>query len=265
MTTTAAPQTTPPRGPFVCPKPLMENCLTLDVKRYILLTLGYPNVEVELCDEQLEMAIRDTVDDFVRSNVFNLLRFWRLTMQAADSEYDLPADLRVVRDVTIMKLTEFDSLFGTDVLVNPLYLRNAKEAYQDVLTFWLSEAAFNTWRTVYGLNPTWDVIEGGKRIRIYPVPAGDYVCIIKGTFQPELGSIDAQTLGTKSELFRRMALARSMLILGRIRGKRVSGWRSSEGNVILDGAELRQEGQAMLDAAREELKGAGRPLGFYRG
>ena len=265
MTSNALPQTPVPRGNFVCPKPVMENCLTLDVKRYLLLELGYPNVEVELCDEQLEMAIRDTMDDFTRFNAFNLMRFWRLSLRSAQAEYDLPSDLRVVRDVTTMKLTEFDSLFGTDVLVNPLYLRNAKEAYQDVLTFWLSEAAFNNWRTVYGLNTTWDLIEGGKRIRIYPVPAADYVCIIKGTYSPELGSIDAQTLGTKAELFRRMALARAMMILGRIRGKRVSGWRSSEGNVILDGDQLRQEGQAMLDAAREELKSSGRPLGFYRG
>jgi hypothetical protein len=62
-----------------------------------------------------------------------------------------------------------------------------------------------------------------------------------------------------------MILARSMMILGRIRGKRTSGINTSQGVVMLDGAELRQEGQAMLEAAKTELQSAGRPLGFFRG
>lgn len=259
------PQSISDNAPSECPPVMLDTCLTVDLKRYILTELGYPNVEVELCDEQLENAIRDSIDAFIRFNAFNLLRFDRIKLRDNTSEYDLLPDCRVVRDVTIMKLTEFDSIFGTDVLVNPLFLRNAKEAYQDILSYWLSEAAFNTWRRTYGLDTSWDVVDGGKRIRIYPLPTGDFYAVIKVTYQPLLSDINLQMLGTKSELFRRMALARAMMILGRIRGKRVSGWRSSEGNVILDGDQLRSEGKEMLDAAAAELQATGRPLGFYRG
>jgi hypothetical protein len=89
--------------------------------------------------------------------------------------------------------------------------------------------------------------------------------IIKGSYQPEPGTIDERTIGTKDELFRRMVLARSMMILGRIRGKRTSGINTSQGVVTLDGDQLRQEGQAMLDAAKEDLKSTGTPLGLFRG
>jgi hypothetical protein len=248
-----------------CIPVVMDTCLTLDVKRYILLELGYPNVEVELCDEQLDQAIRDTIDDFMRFNVLNLLRYYKIPLQNGIAEYLLPEDLRVVRDVVTFKLSQFDAIFGADLIINPIYLRNTRDAYQDILTFWLSEAAFETQKRVYGLVTSWDVIEGRTRIRVYPTPSSDRVMIIKATYQPLPGSITAQTIGTKGELFRRMALARAMMILGRIRGKRVSGINTSQGVVQLDGEQLKAEGQAMLAEARTELQLTGNPLGFYTG
>lgn len=243
----------------------MNSCLTLSIKRYVLTELGYPNVEVELCDEHLENAIRDTISDFLRFNALNLTKFWKIPLQNGVVEYDLPSDLRVVRDITTFKLSQFDVIFGADLIINPIYLRNTRDAYQDILTFWLSEAAFETQKRTYGLNTSWDILNGNTKIRLYPTPSSDRVAIIKGTYQPEPGTITAQTLGTKDELFRRMVLARAMAILGRIRGKRTSGINTSQGVVMLDGAELRAESKEMLDAAREELKNTGRPLGFYAG
>lgn len=244
---------------------VFDNDYTLSIKRYILLELGYPNVEVELCDEQLDMAIKDTIDDFMRFNVLNLMKYWKVTLQNGVAEYALPEDCRVVRDVVTYKLSQFDAIFGADLIVNPIYLRNTRDAYQDILTFWLSEAAFETQKRVYGLKTSWDLLEGNTRIRVYPTPSADRLMIIKGTYQPKPGTITEQTIGTKGELFRRMILARCMMILGRIRGKRTSGINTSQGVVMLDGAELRQEGQAMLEAAKEELKSSGRPIGFFRG
>lgn len=248
-----------------CPPVIFDNCFTLDVKRYVLLELGYPNVEVELCDEQLDMAIKDTISDFLRFNAFKLLRYWKVPLQNGIAEYDLPTDLRVVRDVVTYKLSQFDAIFGADLIINPIYLRNTRDAYQDILTFWLSEAAFETQKRVYGLKTSWDILEGNTRIRVYPTPSADRLMIIKGSYQPEPGTIDERTVGTKDELFRRMVLARAMMILGRIRGKRTSGINTSQGVVTLDGDLLRQEGQAMLDAAKEDLKSTGTPLGLFRG
>jgi hypothetical protein len=243
----------------------MTSCLVLDIKRYILLELGYPNVEVELCDEHLEMAIRDTIDDFLRFNALKLTKFWKIPLQNGVVEYDLPEDLRVTREVVTFKLSQFDVIFGADIIVNPIYLRNTRDAYQDVLTFWLSEAAFETQKRTYGLNTSWEILKGNTKIRLYPTPSSDRVAIIRGTYQPQPSEITEQTLGTKSELFRRMALARAMQILGRIRGKRTSGINTSQGVVMLDGEQLRAEGKEMLTEARTELQNTGTPLGFYAG
>ena len=247
------------------PVPVMTSCFSLDVKRYILIELGYPNVEVELCDEQLEAAIRDTVSDFLRYNVLKLTRFWRMPLQNGVVEYFLPEDLRVVRDIVTFKLSQFDVIFGADLIVNPIYLRNTRDAYQDILTFWLSEAAFEAQKRTYGLNTSWDIIEGNTKIRLYPTPSSDRVAIIKGTYAPGLNEISSRTIGTKDELFRRMALARAMMILGRIRGKRVSGINTSQGVVMLDGEQLRSEGKEMLAEATTDLKLTGSPLGFFAG
>lgn len=259
--TTAAPCST-----AACsPEPVMNSCLTLSVKRYILTELGYPNVEVELCDEHLENAIRDTISDFLRFNALSLTKYWKIPLQNGVSTYDLPPDFRVLREVVTFKLSQFDAIFGADMIINPIYLRNTRDAYQDVLTFWLSEAAFETQKRTYGLNTSWDIIEGNTKICLRPCPSSDRVAILKGSYQPAPGTITEQTLGTKDELFRRMALARAMAILGRIRGKRTSGINTSQGVVMLDGPELRAEADKMLTEAREELKNTGRPLGFYAG
>ena len=245
--------------------PVMDQGLALSIKRYILLELGYPNIEVELCDEQMEVAIGDTIDDFLRYNIMNMTKFWRIPLQNAVVEYDLPSDIRNVREIVTFKLSQFDAIFGADLIINPIYLRNTRDAYQDILTFWLSEAAFETQKRTYGLETSWQVIKGMKKIRLYPTPASDRVAIIRGTYYPEPGEIDDQALGTKSELFRRCALARSMIILGRIRGKRPAGWASSQGNVILDGDQMKAEGAEMLKEGRDDVTRSGVPMGFYAG
>lgn len=246
--------------------PLKNVCpFLVQTKRYILTALGYPNVEVELCDEHMEWAIVNTIDEFVRYNVGDFTRFWRIPTQTNQSRYELPEDLLVVRDIVTLKIAEFDTIFGTDILINPLYLRNSKEAYQDILTFWLSEAAFETWRRVYGLNLSWDIFEAGRLINIYPTPRETRFMVIKGTYRPDLATFDERALKTKVELFRRMALYHSMAVLGRIRGKRPGGITSSQGPVQLDGDTLRQEANTELKEIRAELIGTGKPLGFYTG
>jgi len=245
--------------------PFIDNNFSLTLKRYILLELGYPNVEVELCDEQLDMTISDTCEEFLRFNTLNLVRYWRMPLENGVCEYDLPRDLRVVRDVVTFKLSQFDVIFGADIIINPIYLRNTRDAYQDILTYWLSEAAFETQKRVYGLETSWDVVEGNTRIRLYPTPSSDRMAIIKGSYQPKPGTIDERAVGTKYELFRRCCVARSMIILGRVRGKRVSGINTSQGTVMLDGEQMKAEGKEILTEARTELQATGRPLGFYKG
>lgn len=244
---------------------MSENCFVIDLKRYILLSLGYPNVEVELCDEHLETAIRDTLSEFTRHNALNAMRFWRLPLVSWQNTYDLPADLRVVRDVTVIRYNDWDQIFGTDVLINPLYMRNTANAYQDILTFWLSGAVFETWKRVYGLEISWDIHEGGKLINIYPTPSHAQFMIIKGTYRVTLDDLNERALQNKDELFRRMALARARMILGNIRGKYPGGVNSSQGPVQLDGDTQRAEGKAEWDEARNELRQSGKPAGFYRG
>lgn len=246
-------------------KCVMDNDVTNTVKRYILTSLGYPNVEVELCDEHLENAIKDAIKDFERFNVFNALYYWTMPLANNVTEYDLPCDCMVVRDVIVMRTSEFDHIFGTDVLVNPLYLTNATDVYRDIITFWLSEAAYETWRRVYGLNISWDIVSLNKRIRIYPTPGTDRIGVIKGTkkFKPE--DLDERAFGTKMELFERLALAYAKRTLGYIRGKYPGGVASSQGPVQLDGQELRQEAREDLENIHRELSNTGRPLGFYAG
>lgn len=244
---------------------MKENCFVIDLKRYILLSLGYPNVEVELCDEHLETAIRDTLSEFARHNAFNALRYWRIPLVPFQPTYDLPPDLRVVRDVVVLRHNDWNQIFGSDVLINPLYMRNTANAYQDILTFWLAGAAFETWRRVYGLEISWDVHEGNKLINLYPTPNHALFAIIKGTYRVTLDDLDDRALGNKDELFRRMALARARIILGDVRGKYPGGVNSSQGPVQLDGDHQRQIGKQEWDESRAELRSSGRPAGFYRG
>lgn len=236
-----------------------------DVKRYILLQLGYPNIEVELCDEQLDSCIRDVIDEFRRYMAVDTLHYWRVPLQYNQAEYDLPVDCMVVRDICTVSFADFDNIFNNDVLVNPIYLTNQRDAYADILTFWVAGTTWNMWKRVYGLNPSWDVIDMKKRIRVYPTPGGQTAMIIKGTRLFKYEEIDNRALGNKVQLFRRMNLAYAKGILGRVRGKRVSGINTSQGVVQLDGDTLRQEAAQELTDLRKDLILTGGPSGFYTG
>lgn len=243
----------------------MTNEFVVATKRYILTELGYPNVEVELCDEHLDNAIRNAISDFARWNVMGTMKYWRFAPMRDVAEYPLPEDLKVVRDVTVMRLADWDGIFDSDVLVNPLYLKNSKEAYQDILTFWLSEAAFETWKRTYGLDVSWDIIGANEYIRIYPTPRNDRSVIIKGSCHVCLENITERHLGTKDRLFRDLSLSYAKRTLGRIRGKYPAGINTSQGTVQLDGDTLLGEAREEIQTAQDELKKSGKPLGFYVG
>lgn len=244
---------------------IMDTAFFNDVKRYVLVMLGYPNVEVELCDEHLEQSIRDTIDEFRRAMAVDTLTFWKLQLIGQKAQYVLPLDCLVVRDVTIMQIADFENIFNNEIIINPLYLTNRNDVYQDILTFWVAEASYETWKRTYGLNPSWDIVNLRKEIRIQPTPGNGQIAIIKGSRQVTSADIDERALGTKMELFRRMTLARAKGILGRIRGKRVSGINTSQGVVQLDGDALRAESAQELMDARKELSSTGYPAGFYTG
>ena len=78
-------------------------------------------------------------------------------------------------------------------------------------------------------------------------------------------TLDERSFKNKHELFRRLIVAHAMTVLGRIRGKRVSGINTSQGVVQLDGDTLRQEGMQELEKIRTELLASGAPKGFYAG
>jgi hypothetical protein len=221
-----------------------------DTKNYILYNLGYPAVKVELKDEQLQQAIEQALN--VISNYTGLKRYAYTLTQRHVSEYTVPADCR-----TVMKVyynMGFLSVLGntSTAMFSDFYLLAsdlAVDIYESPLTFWSYLASREMLTKVYGTWTSFEVIEGGKKLRIYPTPVREDTLVI--FYRSREINLDDDNFNFFSDL----SLAYAKRMLGRIRSKYQSGLPSSGGgSLTLDGNNLLQESEQTIKDIKAELQ-----------
>jgi len=221
-----------------------------ETKNYILYNLGWPAVKVELKDEQLQQSIEQALN--VISNYIGMKRYAYTRTTPHQSEYNVPSDCKTVMKV-YYNLGFLSALGNTSTaLFSDFYLLAsdlAVDIYESPLTFWCYLASREMLVKTYGTWTSFEVIEGGKRLRIYPVPLRDDTLVV--FYRSKEINWDEDNFNFLGDL----SLAYSKRMLGRIRSKYQSGLPSSGGgSLTLDGDKLLDESKEEIERIKEELK-----------
>jgi hypothetical protein len=239
------------------------------MKKYVLSKLGYPNVDVEIHEDQWETIFR-VAGDFIAGyfpREQKLAMFYTTPLQ---SSYPLPQDAYWVQQVNWDPVTtRIDDVFGAESF---LFNIGNISGIQNILTdYHLLQAYRKFSQKVLGTEGHWEVINEGNShvegdslsakdqlIRLYPTPKGAfpvvvlYIPVINYFRSPQARMICYD-----------MMLAEARIAVGSARRK-ISGMPTPDGGSIsYDGSDLVQEGEKMKDEILEKARQLGEPDGVY--
>jgi hypothetical protein len=221
------------------------------LKRRVFADFGYPQVKVEIIDDQFMTIIHSAVE-YINTYSPKYSEIWKY-ITPLDTDYyfdELDRDITSILDVYytmdyhIMQGAPPQILF-TDLAT----IRASQDA--TIMSEYVTQAAqYSLAKTVFGCRPSHYLI-GPRTIRINPRPMMETMIILKITtdHDEDLGSLNEYE---KNWLIK-FCTARTARILGRIRSK-FTGVTLPIGDLSSDGQALLTEGKDAEDKLVEELK-----------
>lgn len=242
------------------------------VKDVILSTLGYPAVDVELDNSQLETAIDLAIDNYrMKSSNATEEAFLELKLLRNDSVYSLP---REVENVFKIYRSGNGIIGGTGSNIDPFalsysnsYLLSAVRGSMGggLLTYELYYQFDQTAGKLFGREITFTFNTYTKQLKLERLIAEEEAVLLH-VYQrkPEIALLNETMI---YPWIRDWAIAESMEMLGRIRGK-FSSIPGVKGAITLDGQSLLQSSKDMKEQLLKTIRNYGDgsvPLGFLMG
>ncbi len=231
------------------------------LKQYILLYLGAPQLKVELVQEDLDQAVEQAKRWFAAKK--GVKKQFRIMVAANVTEYLLPPDVDTVLDVSFSSLpTDFARI------IDPLGLLDASIPYNlfpapkaGGLFSSYAEALYyiKIAKRVTGGEFEWR--QDGKTLLLLPSPRETGTVIVD--YKSNIGTID-QFSERDHDLIKRWAVAWSMEKLGTVRSK-YDAALTAQGQTGLDGLRLKQEAMELMRGLDDEIAQSGFPMGFLVG
>jgi hypothetical protein len=221
------------------------------IRAYMLGSLGYPTVKVELTDFNIKQSIDEAVTFMTYHAPLWTNQFLVFDASAGCNMYELPQHVLNNLEYVVYK----KSLLSIQAQSNTLEFDFFIKYFQDnflfsdfsVGEFYMLQSHMEQIRKILSQEGTWDVIDN-KYLQLQPFPAT--------TPDPVIVIYRAISSDTIHPMYRnwiqRYATAKAMTILGRVRGK-YSSLPGPGGGAVLDGKELREEGKTEMDELRQEL------------
>ena len=222
-----------------------------EIRRWILVMLGYPTVKVELTKEQLDEAIKAAINIVAR---YLGKTIYAYTLgHGLNSEYDWPDDALAIEQIYYKPA--FLGAMGNvnQYLFSDFYLLAtdlAVDIYESPVTFWSYLASREMLEKTYGVWGSWEIVDG-RRFRVYPTPVRDHIIGVKYKSK----NLDLDQDDDAYNLLRRMALAWAKEILGRIRSKFSQLPGSGNNAMVFDGTTLLAEAKTEKADIMVELAG----------
>ncbi len=236
------------------------------MKKYVLSKLGYPQVAVEISEDQWETIFR-IAGDFIAGyfpREQKLAVFWTTPLQ---STYPFPTDAYWIQEVKWDPIiTRIDDIFG---MANMTFNIGNLTGNSSILTdYHLIQSYIRTSQKILGTEGHWEVLNEGQTdaqndnlsskdqlLRLYPTPKGAfpvtvlYVPVVTHFRSPQARMITYELM-----------LAEAKIAVGAGRRK-ISGIPTPDGGTIsYDGAELVQEGEAAREKILTQAIQLGEPL-----
>jgi len=225
-----------------------------DIKQWIREKLGYPAINVELSDEQLDQAVQKAII-WYEANIGGVMKEAELTLVAGQNEYILDEDVIDVVDIYFPRLPLLPGRGALEVGFPWRLVR------QEMAGFIAAQVQMESLRKYLGWEHGWEYIPAEHKLRIYPTPSNSiggmkivykYLSKIK-----DIDDIDKADLDALMEY----ALAEAKEILVAIRGK----YRSvalPAGETELDADRLADEARTAKDKLDEWIRSKASLMGI---
>jgi hypothetical protein len=231
------------------------------IKDYVLLMLGAPVVSIEMDDQALDMSVKQTLKIMEYYAPREYFTYYSFITSPGKSVYKMPPDVGYVRHVAYRETGSDFAFQSTDlqgaIPIEYFYPGGAYASIQGGLIdpiqpVWgrmgewvLYKGYERMYSRVSSALGGWEWVGGYGNIKLYPIPQKAYHVLVH--YMQKCYDWEETTLAMQEG-----ALAHAMIILGNIRKKYASP-PGPGGGIVLDGAELHQEGKEMYDKWKEDL------------
>jgi hypothetical protein len=230
------------------------------IKDYILFSLGWPMVRVELEDRHLTLAIIDAITLWYKKAGYIEYNY-RIAIPNGNI-VPIPADIRPVTIRDILFNPQLVDSFSRGLVMSgdedelgkyvfPMQGFNNLLANFDMVGYYMFTQRLDDFRKIVGIDRWWDIMNG--QIHLYPAAASFPEIAIVYRALPEEAEIESENW------IREYALAKAKHMLATVRGK-LTGFQVAGGNLSGDADTLRSEAKEEMAALRTELDSLQRPL-----
>ncbi len=230
------------------------------IKDYVMLMLGAPVLDLELDEQQLDLAVKQTLKVMEYFAPREYFRYYTFLSVPGKSVYEMPPDVGYIRNVHYRTSGEYAftsaDLQGS-IPIEYFYPGGAYSSIQGGLVdpiqpIWgrMGEwTLYKQYERMYsrvssGLGG-WEFVGGYRHIKLYPIPYRPYHVIVH--YMQRCHDWDEVTLAMQEG-----ALAHAKMMIGTIR-KKYQGGLGPSGGMQLDGDAMYQEGKAEYTQWKEDL------------
>lgn len=230
------------------------------IKEYVLLMLGAPVLDLELDEQQLDMAVKQTLQVMEYYAPREYFRYHTFATSPGKSVYEMPPDVGYIRGVHYRQTAEFafqSAELGGSIPIEYFYPGGSYSSIQGgmmdpIQPIWgrMGEwTLYKMYERMYsrvssGLGG-WEFVGGYRHIKLYPIPHRAYRVIVH--YMQRCHDWNEVTLSMQEG-----ALAHAKMMLGTIRKKYLSP-PGPGGGMQLDGESMYQEGKQEYNQWREDL------------
>jgi len=230
------------------------------IQDYVMLTLGAPNIKIELNQQNLDIAVEEVMQVFEEYAPMEFFDYYTFDTISGKSVYKMPDDVGAIREVVYKKQASFAfqaSDLGGSIPVEYFYPGGAYSSIQGGLIdpiqpIWgrMGEwVQYKQYEQMYSRVSSniggWEFVNDLGYIKLYPIPCKCSRVSVKYIQKCKDWKEALQVL-------REGALARVMIMLGHVRGKytQIPG---PSGGTQIDGDYMRTKGWELWERWKEEL------------
>ena len=230
-----------------------------DLKYYIIERLGYPSIDIELTDSQLDLCIDDAMRYFqMFADVANERQFLIINTKANQEEYEVPNTMKGIIEIINGRIYGINTLFSIENIMyssGQLYFKNF-----DLINYGVAMQYIKTLDKVLGTQVMIRYSDLTNTIKIYPTPQSD------GTMLLDIFNTITEDQSTKwynHPWIISFVLAEAKSIWGQVTSKYNI---NLPGGGTIDIGKLREEGQNEVKELLQNLKDEYRaPPKFFMG
>lgn len=240
------------------------------MKKYVLSKLGFPNIDVEITEDQWETIWR-VGGDFIAQYFPREQKLAMFYTSPLKPTYPLPKDAYWVQSVNWDPVTtRIDDVFGAESFL--FNVGNISGIQNMLLDYHLLAAYRKFSQKILGTEGHWEVINEGtstvegdslsskdQLIRLYPTPKGAFPVVV--LYIPVVNHFRSPQA---RQLAYDMMLAEARIAVGSARSK-ISGMPTPDGGSIsYDGSDMVQMGEQAKEKLLETAINLGEPMGVWQ-